>query len=398
MSDPTIDQYDFSSLYDEKQFEDIQNLLNLIIRSMREQITIPKEQQDLFFKLQFLLGEVEPADFNNIQSFKEAISLLSTEMNSIAIDYLSKHFLNFLESGETKKISQPIIYSIIDKYNEQEYDELSENNNKKVFTILKNQEDPEIVIHFILGLKFEQEDEFFKEAIEYLTENLDDDIVEQELIRITLFMRQIFGLKENVKCSTEKVDKGQIVKVEFNGDELSGIFSHLKRRLGDDLEKNGALKLSGGGEINSSHPLKYLIQYGENEINNCFSNCNFFFQSSESDSWIEFDFVNRRINLESYTLRSDGNSANTCWKPKSWRIVGSNDHEEWEVIDHRVNSSELKSPGVQHRFENTKTDNYYRYIRYIQEEVWDFGSGHNSRIILTRIEFFGSISSPKSQI
>lgn len=307
MIDPTIDKYELSTPNNERkqENEDFREILNLIIRSTREQVTIPKDKQSKFTMIQFLLGEKILTDLFVINNIKEAISLLNTEMNSVAVTYLSKHFLELLESGEMKNLNEHILYSIIDEYNESEDENTKEEEKKKIFSILKSQNEEEIAIHFILGIKFDHKGEFFKEVIEYIIEHINDDIVINELPRITVFIRDTLGIKEKVTES-----KGQITECNFNGDELSGIVSHLKRTLGDDLEENEVLKLSGGGYPQTSDPITNLIQYDGNKISNYYYNYYIKMQSSESESWIEFDFVKRRINLTSYTIRGCCHSSN----------------------------------------------------------------------------------------
>ena len=99
-------------------------------------------------------------------------------MNSIAVKYLSDHFLELFESGETKNLNEDVIFSINDVYNMSENQK--ETENKQIFELMKSQEEHEIVIHFIIG----QKGEFIKETIEYVMENLDDDIVAHELPRM----------------------------------------------------------------------------------------------------------------------------------------------------------------------------------------------------------------------
>ena len=176
---------------------------------------------------------------------------------------------------------------------------------------------------------------------------------------------------------------------------MKGICEYLVRTKGQNVGNDDNLKLSGGGSINSYYPLTNLIKYDSNNINNYYYNYNGSDARSESEGWIEFDFCKRKVNLSSYTIRSNCCSACTWYHPKSWRIVGSNDGENWDVIDHRTNNSDLNGAHKQHRFEcSNNSSNYYRYIRYIQEDICCNDSCKYS-IYLTCIEFFGSISTAK---
>ena len=384
MIDPTINKYELLTPNNE-QPQEIRNLLDLIILSTKEQVTIPKDKQKQFAMIRFLLGEEVPSDLYDIKNIKEAISLLNTEMNSIAVKYLSEHFLELLESDETKNLSKEVIISIIDKYNESEDEKQSQTEKKKeIFEAMKRKEEKEIVIHFIFGMHF---DELIQDAIEYVMENLDDDVMANELHRVTLFIKKILKLSYNEKVT---LNKSKITEVKFNGNELSGIISHLKKKHGDNLEESGALKLAGGRDPHPGYPITNLINYDQS---NSYYNYSMREPSSESDSWIEFDFVNEKVNLTSYTIKTDNDEPNSIWKPKSWRIVGSDNHEKWTVLDHKENCNDLNGSCYQHRFECDKKDGFFRYIRYIQEDSWD-SSRCKYAFSLKCFEMFGNLLEP----
>ena len=253
MVDPTLDHYELfipNNIQDQEKEEDKKNIINLIIRSTRERVIIPKNKQKLFSIIQFLLGDDSDNIFE-IQNVTEAISLLNSEMENIAIKYLSEHFLDLIESDKMNNLNEDIIFAIIDEYASKENEKIKKDDDefKKIFSIIKDQEDEGIVIHFILSVKIEYTGEIINELFEYLSEHLNDEIVSNELPRITLFIKNIFENKGKV---TRK--KGQIIECKFNGD-LSGIVSYLKNKIGNDLEKNDALKLSGGGSPDQKHPI-----------------------------------------------------------------------------------------------------------------------------------------------
>ena len=396
MIDPTIDQYEFPLIYNDLKLEkeEINFFLDILILSARERVKIPKKRQSRFAMIRFLLGEGNSIDQYSIQNIEEAISLLNTEMNDSAIEYLGKHFLKLLENGETKLLNDQILYSIIDQYFEKEYNIHNNNEVKQIFSKMKDQEESMFVIHFILQSQISKPGEISKEMIEYFTTHLNDEIVYNELPRITLFLQQIL---HSIIKKTRKIDKklkGNIIECNFKGEELSGIISYLKERFGDDVGSNSALILKGSGYQNPTCSLTNLIKYDTNNINEAYCNCyNGQKPATESEASIEFDFCERRVNLESYTMRSCKNGPNVSCKAKSWRIVGSNDHENWSVLDRQIDCAELNGKYKQHRFECNKNDGYYRYIRYIQEDSWNT-TYCKYAIQYTCIELFGSILEP----
>lgn len=403
--DPTISEYSVNipketiPKMENVSHEAVEEILQTLIKSTIAPVQIKKSQQDSYSIITAILNGQSDRKSElkyEIKNEDEAISLLSTEFHYQSIEYLSGHIIEFITKTDLRNIEEGIINDIIDAFISGRHEgdkEGGENDAIQIFEILKSKEEPKIAMRFLLSLDIE---EYNDDMIEYIYGHLDDEVIESEASRVIFTLRCHFlKILESCRGKNKNKNKGREIKeCEYNGNQLSGIIDYLQRQNGTDLEAKNILKLSGGGFPHSSWPITNLIKYNSNYINNEYYFNYHSRNPGASDGWIEFDFGNRTVNLTSYTIRNWTGD----YKPKSWRIVGSNDHEEWDVVDHRVNNSELKSHGVQHRFENTKTDNYYRYIRYIQEEVWDRDSIYNSCIVLTRIEFFGSISSPKSQI
>ena len=79
--------------------------------------------------------------------------------------------------------------------------------------------------------------------------------------------------------------------------------------------------------------------------------------------------------------------------PKTWRILGSNNKNEWYELDNQTNNSVLNGPSIYHNFECKMTHKQYRYIRYQQTDSWynHPNSSWKYKILLSRIELFGDI-------
>ena len=63
---------------------------------------------------------------------------------------------------------------------------------------------------------------------------------------------------------------------------------------------------------------------------------NYFGTSNEPNSWIQFDFKERKVLLDSYTLKTM-NWIENCGHLKSWVLEGSNDGKYFKEIDRREN-------------------------------------------------------------
>lgn len=195
---------------------------------------------------------------------------------------------------------------------------------------------------------------------------------------------EINELKKLNDSLNKKEEKKNVVDCNFKNDQLDGIFSYLEKKFGDDLVKNGVLNLSDA-EIPSRFPLINLLKYDSKNIDECYENQNSG-TAKKSEGWFEIDFIEKKINLTSYTIRT-GNVND--YYPKSWRVVGSNDKSCWDIINQQTNISSLNDEYKQIHFICKENHNYYRYIKYIQEESWMQYSLYN--INISCIEFFGNI-------
>ena len=180
---------------------------------------------------------------------------------------------------------------------------------------------------------------------------------------------------------------------KFHNDKLDGIISYIRRNTGDSLDGTGKyLKLTGGASMCPYYPLSHLIQYDDN-IDKVYIN---YFNDgkvyTQKDAWIEFDFVQSKINVTSYTIRSSEHAPNMNCHPKSWKIIGSNDQNAWDLIDIKQNREEMNGPHICQHFEcERKSRMHYRYIRYVQLENWMPKCIAKYSICLSCMEFFGSI-------
>lgn len=400
----------------EQEKNKIENVFNVLLSSTTQDLCeISKDQKNIFYRIKYFLGEEvkdkESSEEENsneqlflIDNIQEAISLLSTQYHTQSIGYLANNFLTFIQSSLLKEIDESILKDIIDLYIEFNIQNTENKNMKKIFTIqgeikeifhiFKDKDEKELLIYFLLSLKMEN---FNEEMLEYLFNQIDDNIKSQDFSRLMFFIKKnLFPL---FQCFLKKqeVDFDQVhVDCEYKeGEELNGIISYLLKEDGREILTNGTLTLTGGTDprLNPYHPITNVTEYGE-KINDYFYNFHSTLAPSEESNFIDFDFGQRKVRVTSYTIRSNKNNEYGRYHPKSWKICGSNDKENWDVLDHQLNCCELNGPYKQHRFICDPVKGKYRYIRYIQEDSFDSErtrSNFKYIIYLTCIEFFGEI-------
>lgn len=390
--DPTLNEYEIdinieqfsetnSKETDETYFNSITKIFEDLLKSTEEKIQLQEKEEKNLSKIRFLLGDTKEDEVRiEMTNIQESISYLRTSQHDFSICFLSSHICELIENGEFFKLDEKIANEIIDSYFQQnDKDDTNDEEIQKIFSEIKEQENESIVMHFLLQIEIEK---YTKEMKEYILDHLSDEIVYNELGQI---IRQYRFQLQNAEAKETASNKGK-TSVEFKGDELNGIISHMKKINGDNLIENGNLVISSGHRTYSGS-LNNMIKYDGESINEYFRN-NDGSPLKESEGWIEFDFIKQKINLTSYTLRTSSDSS--CYHPKTWRVLGSNDRTNWDVLNKQANNSSLNGRYNQHRFECEPNQNYYRYIRYIQDDSWC--SDRQYCIFLTCVEFFGSIS------
>ena len=396
--------------------EKIEEIFNvLFLSTTQDNCKIRKDQKIILNQLKFSLGDEMSEDFSSdedysseqffvINDIKEAISILSTQYHSQAIKYLADNFIVFIQSSLIKEIDENILNDIVDLYvgnyihNQSDLKPKKifsiQNEIKEIFQILKKKDEKDLLIYFLVSLKMEY---FNEEMLNFLFSHIDDDISSQSFSRLMIFIRQSLIQLFMGFAKQQMVDFDQIhIDCEYKeGEDLNGIISYLIREEGREILSNGTLTLTGGTDpkLNPYHPITNITEYDE-KINDYFYNFHSTLIPSEESNFIDFDFGQRKIKISSYTIRSNKNPENGRYHPKTWKICGSNDKENWDIIDQQVDCNELNGPYKQHHFVCDQVKNKYRYIRYIQEDSFDSArtrSNFKYIIYLTCIEFFGEI-------
>ena len=166
----------------------------------------------------------------------------------------------------------------------------------------------------------------------------------------------------------------------IEGIPLDGIIAHLTRECGGNVHKKGVVEVTGSSWATGSEP--HVADLGTNAH----------FQSNdEPNSWICYNFKERRVAPTSYSIRM------CCWGfMRSWVLEVSNDGMNWEVVDRQENSNDLRGAFMTHNFVlSSPPSGSFRFIRLRQTGKNDGGLGGcpDDTLILTALEVFGTLTS-----
>lgn len=174
----------------------------------------------------------------------------------------------------------------------------------------------------------------------------------------------------------------QMLTLEYNGQPYNGILSKLTELAEGNVHTKGVVNITAS---TSDHNEPFNVaDFGWNDC---------FFTESRPSSWLMLDFLDKRISVTNYTIKTHKYKAGTCHL-KAWIIEGSVDCNTWEEIDRR-STPVLNGPNKMQTFpasslknSNSSTGGRFRYVRLRQTGANCKG---NYILALSNIEFFGTI-------
>lgn len=162
---------------------------------------------------------------------------------------------------------------------------------------------------------------------------------------------------------------------QFNGQPFYGIFGKLREMSKDDVYLKSQVKITAS-TCDKNEPFQ-IVDSHWNDL---------FFTEDKVNSWIMFDFKNKRVNITNYTLKTHKYASGTC-HIKAWIIEGSNGHNQWTEIDRRFTPM-LNGPNKSQTFPATNTNDMFQFIRLRQIGL---NCRNDNILAITNVELFGTI-------
>ena len=160
---------------------------------------------------------------------------------------------------------------------------------------------------------------------------------------------------------------------------LDGIAAYLARACGNNVHQRGIVVVTGSS---------CLYTYGawaHNAID--LSSRGYFRSNDEANSFLCYDFKERRVSPSSYSIQS------VTIYPRSWVCEVSNDGSLWKVVDSRDNTDDLKDEKVPCNFTIAKPESC-RNVRFVRLRQTGPNSKDGNWFALRSWEIFGTLSSP----
>lgn len=154
------------------------------------------------------------------------------------------------------------------------------------------------------------------------------------------------------------------------GHEFEGIFNYLNNINKSLANFKGLVYISSNGDERN---------HAFNLIDKNFDD--YFYPHPDENSFVKFDFINHKVSLRNYSLRSKNIFFN---KLINWEIEGSNNGINWDKIDERHINEWYGVDNI-----STYSVLNHNFYQYIQIRLRGPASNNDYLLALTNIEFFG---------
>lgn len=314
------------------------------------------KKQEILDNLQYLeLSEYFENDMSHV------IEYLAREFENIEQEYLLHLSINNL----LKIISNE--HMIIKKY---------KNYWDKIIEIIKIHENDDNLNEIFEVLDF---DKMNKDVLSKILYCINPNKITVQLWR--KIINRILLKSYDIEYENEYLYDGQ----ETN--KFKGIIYHLTKQFGGNVHDKGVVCVKASSEDNSANLAKNVVDFDnkENDQNRMRTSDN------DKESWIQYDFVDRRVHPTHYTIRSinwDKNDQHL----QSWVIEGSNTgNNDWKTIDTQNGVDYINGNGISHTFEIANHDDEKDFYRYLRLRQTGPTKANTNVLTISALEYFGQI-------
>ena len=354
-----------------------------IYEKIDELFPISTEEENLDTCVQYL---------QYLDVYKKYDFYFKTINNQEIVDFISSHFYS-IEKTKLLKLPKSILYSIISNQHLKLKDEDSLLDFiNQIFIGEKNSNDDFLnIISFYELIELESLSEIkFNEFINKIKSNEMTHLLWEkfkEYFQNHFMSKLIDGKKERYLDRIYTKENEKCITIEFNNDlnnRFNGIIFHLGNGNPKSVVDEEKIKIIASSYYSNNYP-KYIVDFDDNFTN--------FQSSNKANSWICYDFKESKVRPSCYSIRSNS-LGDKCWfHPQSWCIEGSNDYQNWKILDDRKNETSLNSKSATDTFKIQNILNKNEFYRFLRIRQTDVNTKNNHCLILSSLEFFGSITS-----
>lgn len=355
----------------EKQNEKANNIIGKNTRLLFEigNLLENDEMIDSSFSKLFESNSKEISETNFLEKLKVYRHLGNNKMGSKVIEFIAAHFYEIFKESD-QKIEK------LKSFNRDESERIFSSEKLKI-----ESEDWLFDIVCSLGSEFFFLFDYIEiqylsvEKVKKLIEMIDSDqVTVHNLLWSSICRRLIIDPYKNNEMNNPRVESDSI-KCE------QGIFQYLS-----EINKNSNIYSSKVINFKSS-------SYDDGDsVDSLFDHSKdtyYRVRNDDGGGYMIFDFQQKKINISKYYLSvPSAKRRATSGQPSTWRIEGSNDEQNWCLIDSKENDSSLNAYSKSNTFTCKNINNqFYQFIRFKPIKSCD----NTNFLLLSEIEFYGSI-------
>lgn len=407
-SDPTIQMFKFDDLTPDKKNE-FYDLTRDIVTS--ETISLLNQlssgfsvdiDYDQTLKLKFLsvilgneelfskLNEAYPQEFteDNLDMYLNQIEIYyhfskySPDFNfSNLIDYISSYFYS-INQDSFLKLPRKIQYAIISNSH------LQIKNEDSLFDIIlqiiNDEKEQRKEDESIDNISFLEQIEFTELSEEKLREFLDiydfNEMTNSMWQKLFQCFFNHFNKKQNRIKNQHSIKKEIFEYIENKTNQFEGIIHYLTEKYGGNVDEKGIVKVTSSSVYKKFKP-RNVVDFTDN-IN--------FSSSIEKNAWIMYDFIEKKVRPNFYSIRSLENKAGDGHL-RSWVVEGSNDNKDWVILDKRNNMKCMNNSLAEFTFKIENSENSDEFFRYLRLRSVGMNWQNDQFLALVALEYFGSL-------
>lgn len=203
---------------------------------------------------------------------------------------------------------------------------------------------------------------------------------------------QKFFSRADPKMKSTRIVERCVNNYEYDGNEsnaLNGIIKNLSSKIGGNISDKGCV-------IATSSSVYGEYWYARNAVD--FNLFNYFCSSNEKNTWIKYDFVDKKVHPTYYSIRSEPNGPGFSHL-ESWVVEGSNTNrdDDWKILDSRNNVTSLNNYMVICTFKIQEKLEEKEYFRYLRIRQTDLSAQGIDIMTMSALEYFGNLMLPYSK-
>lgn len=344
-----------------------------LFKSMNSLYPVELNEKNADLSLQYL-------QYFSLSNQKESFGFNNEQI----IEFISSHFY-LIDESKLLKLPKSILYQIITN------PKLKVKNEDKLFEFItelfSNGDDKDFNVKDF----YEQIDitalskEKFSSFIELIEPN---EITSLLWNKLKNCFYSEFKQKINESRYSEKLNTNKITTIEYDDNprhRFNGIISYLGKDDPKSVIANGIISVTASSiylnDQYKEHQPKNVVDFNNDKMN--------FISNNDQNSWLLYDFKQRKVKPSHYSIKSHHWGGKGNYHPQNWRIEGSNDNVNWNVLDTRSNEKSLDDKSVSNTF--TIKNDFNDFFRYLRIALNGVSTRNDHFLCFSSLEYFGSI-------